>query len=309
MATVIQTICHLHSYFSPIPVPSGQSNTITKTTFTNPIITGDAPDPRVLLLNGTYYLTLAGDSGTSIKVFASRQLTNFRNIQPTTILETNACVTEIWSPELRVIDGELYVYFSAKNCYERAHTIYVSKAVDSANPLGRWATPKALLLPDVQEMTADGSVMVGEGGKLYLAYESHEAPYGIHIAPMVDPMNVDTSARAPLLTPSQPWHSGVVNGPAFIRRGGSTYMSYSGGNPGGADYCTGLKVIRDGGDPLRGDEWGDVYGSGPVFCKNEDDAVYGPGHVGFTTSPGMCYCDYFLRVNCHVIVIVLVTFR
>jgi GH43 family beta-xylosidase len=272
-----------HGYYSPIPLPSGQVS-VQKTTFTNPIISGDSPDPRILLLDGTYYLTLASNGTTAIKIIASRQLTNFRNTNSKTVMRDSVnCFTEVWSPEMRLINGQLYMYFSARNCSGTQHTLYVSRAQSPTNPLGEWSQPKALL-PSVQAITADGSVMVRDND-LHLVYESHETPYGLHIAKMDDPMTVNEQSRKVLLTPTEQWHSGVVNGPAFLKKGNVTYMSFSGGNPGGADYCTGIVQIEDGQDPLNAAAWKDVYGKEPVFCKNEQEAVYGPGHVGFVPSP------------------------
>lgn len=250
------------------------------------LFSGDAPDPRILKLNSTYFLTLSTNSQKAIKIISSQKLSNFRN-SPSKVILDDSCLSEIWSPELRQINGQLYMYFSALPCTQSPHTLYVMQANDPNDPFGSWSEPKQLL-PGVTAMTADGSVM-SRGSELFLVYESQETPYGLHIAKMSDPMTVTMNTRKSLITPTQSWHQGVTNGPSFVRnfRDGITFMSYSGGNPGSPDYCIGMKFIHDDKDPMNSAAWEDLYGSGPEFCKDEYEGVYGPGHASFVTSPGM----------------------
>ncbi|CAL8125710.1 unnamed protein product [Orchesella dallaii] len=273
-----------HGYYSPQPIPSGQTTITTKTTFTNPIISGDSPDPHVLLLNGTYYLPLATDSATSITIHSSRRLTNFRNSVSRKVFGQNDCITDIWAPELTLINGELYLYLSLKNCSESSHSVYVMKAEDPSNPLGEWGS-LVRLLPEVQAQTADGAVMQrNEGRELYFVYESREDPYGLWIAEMTDPMSVNAASRTLLKAPTEGWEGGVANGPAFLQGGNVTYMTYSAGNPGGADYSTALMSIGNELDPLVASNW-NVKRDGPVFYRNDEEMVFATGHAGFTTSP------------------------
>ncbi|ODM87328.1 Extracellular exo-alpha-(1-_5)-L-arabinofuranosidase [Orchesella cincta] len=271
-----------HGYYSPQPIPSGQTTITSKTTFTNPIISGDSPDPHVLLLNGIYYLPLTTDSGSSITIFSSSQLTNFRNVVSKKVHEPTDCISDIWAPELTVIKDELFMFLSLTNCTDNAHNVYVMKAENASDPLGVWDTPYRLL-PEVTAQTADGAVLQ-RNGELYYVYESREDPYGLWIARMFNARKVDDTSRTLLKAPTESWEAGVTNGPAFLQRGNVTFMTYSAGNPGGADYSIGLMSIPDSLDPLVASNW-NVKSDGPVFYRNDEDMVFATGHAGFTTSP------------------------
>lgn len=275
-----------HGYLSPQPIPSGQQQQISKTTFTNPIMSGDSPDPSVLKLSGYYYLPLVYNQNHVI-IHQTPWLTNFRNFNSSNAtLYFSHELCEIWSPKLVKLDNSLHLFFSGRACDGTTpHTLYVANAKSANSPMGQWSSPLPLLLPEVNFVAADPALLI-HNNNMYVVYESREEPYGLWIVQMSDENSAIVGSRKPLKAPAFAWEQGVVNAPAFVKRGDTTFMSYSGGNPNGPDYATGMMAIRDGQDPMVAENWTRVGGNEPVFKKDEAEGVFGPGHMSFTESPG-----------------------
>ena len=71
-------------------------------------------------------------------------------------------------------------------------------------------------------------------------------------------------------------------GPAALQHDGRTFVTYAASSCAGPDYKLGLLELT-GSDPLSAASW--TKSPDPVFQRNDEAGVYGPGHNGFFTSP------------------------
>jgi GH43 family beta-xylosidase len=74
-------------------------------------------------------------------VHKSDLLTDFRNATSANIHLSNSSYDACWAPELHLINGDIYCYFSMHKIGENDHRMWVSKAVNSSDPMGLWDPP------------------------------------------------------------------------------------------------------------------------------------------------------------------------
>ena len=106
---------------------------------------------------------------------------------------------------------------------------------------------------------------------------------------MSDPVTLVPGSTALLNRPSLPFemhgdavHYGVSEGPAVVESGENYYLLYSGSSTWTNDYCLGMLRINQSADPMKSESW--YKHQEPVFVKNVEEGVFGPGHASFTQS-------------------------
>ena len=114
-----------------------------------------------------------------------------------------------------------------------------------------------------------------------------EFPQNLYIAPMSDPTTI-SGPRVLIREPKLNWETkgaALLEGPQVLEHNGRTFLVFSASGSWTPDYCLGLMGIDDLKDPLEPSNWWHKVDS-PVFWRNDEQSVYGPGHASFTTSPG-----------------------
>jgi GH43 family beta-xylosidase len=267
-----------HGFNSPQPIPSGQRK--ARPTFTNPIVSGNSADPFVIRIGGFYYMLLSTRGETELTVYKSDKLTNFRNVESAVIFKVPEGHGNVWAAEMHyMMDGGLYVYFSFNKDGE-SHRMYAMKANDPNNPMGSWG-PYQRMLPQWENHTVDGSPIKHANGKTYFVWPEQDRLY---ISEMTDPLTVSTN-RVLLRAPQYSWECNVLEGPFAIYNRNVTYLVFSACFTGSPDYSLGLMSIDGDKNPLNISDWWYGKEDGPVFWRNDEEDVYGPGHASFTTSP------------------------
>ncbi|ODM95234.1 Extracellular exo-alpha-(1-_5)-L-arabinofuranosidase [Orchesella cincta] len=255
--------------------------------YTNPILDHAAADPCVIKHNGFYYMVYT--QGDRIDILKSPILSSFRNAERKEAYRAPANRCALWAPEIHVIQGELFIYFTMDDCVADAnHRMYVIKA-DSNDPMGNWGS-EVRLLPEENIYAIDGTVLqYGPQKDLYFIWTGFPEPPGsmnLYIARMENPMRV-IPPRTLLRTPTMDWetHGYPVNeGPFIIENAGRTFLTFSASSTFTPDYCLGIMGIDGLKDPLvRSNWWNDVNHC--VFFRNDAESVFGTGHASFVRSP------------------------
>ncbi len=254
-----------------------------KLTFTNPIA-DRGNDPWVILQGGTYYYCY---SGNGIQVAAFQNLPELGSAKGVTVWQPPADTAyskELWAPELHYIDGEWYIYVAADDGDNQNHRMYVLKGTsqDPTQPF----TFVGKIAPPEDFWAIDGTVL-RHNGKLYFVWSGWEGTANVwqdlYIAPMRDPCTISGS-RVRISTPEYGWErvgNPMVNeGPVAVSHNGTVHIVYSASGSWTDDYCLGLLTLT-GDDPLDPKAW--EKAPKPILSKS--DAVFGPGHCSFTTSP------------------------
>ncbi|HKG90474.1 MAG TPA: glycoside hydrolase family 43 protein [Gemmatimonadaceae bacterium] len=264
-------------------------------TFSNPVVAG--ADPWVVRHDGFYYSVES--TGNAIYVYKSDKLTTLKS---NGALVWSAPATgwnrsNVWAPELHLIDGRWYIYYAAGESgppfiHQRAGVL--QSAGD--DPQGAYADKGMLYTGDDVASRTDPKWAIDLtvhriAGQLYAVWSGWEqnattdkTPQHLYIARMSDPMTVGSN-RVKISSPVESWERGteldLQEGPEFLVNGPHTFLVYSTRESWLRDYRLGLLRLTSDADPMSPASW--TKSSGPVFAGTSD--VYGVGHASFTTSP------------------------
>ena len=264
-------------------------------TFKNPIEAG--ADPWVLRQGAYYYFAESRDNG--IWIYKSPLLTSLKQ-NPALIWTAPPSGwnrTNVWAPELHLIDGLWYVYYAAGSSgppfiAQRAGVLQST----TADPQGPYIDRGMLYTgDDVQGQTNDIwaiDLTVGRiNGQLYAIWSGWDqnastdrTQQNLYIARMSDPLTI-SSNRVKLASPVETWEQGtelnLEEGPELLEHAGQEFIIYSTRESWLPDYRLGqLRLASATADPMNPASW---VKSGPVFTGT--GSVYGVGHASFTQSP------------------------
>jgi len=183
-------------------------------TFLNPIIAGDHPDPTVLKDGSDYYMTFSSFvSYPGVIIWHSRDLVNWAPIGPA----LKKPIGSVWAMDLVKHNGRYFIYIPVVPFGEGAQQgVYVIWADDIRGP---WSDPIDLKLPGA----IDPGHAVGEDGKRYLFVN------GIRKVRLTDDGLATDGKLGPAYEPWQYPKDWVVEmfapeGPKILRRGGYFYL-------------------------------------------------------------------------------------
>jgi GH43 family beta-xylosidase len=257
--------------------------------WTNPIALKRA-DPHVFLhSDGWYYFTASVPEYDRIELRRARTLGELSTAEPKIIWsrhERGPMSKHVWAPEIHFLDGKWYVYFAAARVDSQWDLHMYVLENSSPNPLeGTWLE-KARIDPPIATGALDATVFENRGVR-YLAW-SQRPPKAkgshLYIARMDTPWSI-TGDQIELSRPDQPWEQVgfyVNEGPAFLRKNGRIFLTYSACST-DSNYCMGLLTASEDADLLNPKSW--TKTPGPVMKTDIAARQYGPGHNSFTTTP------------------------
>ena len=247
-------------------------------TFTNPLRTGDCPDPHVMYKDGFYYG--CHTTGRDVRIYKSATLQNIFKTVPKSIWGGKP---NIWAPEIHYLNGKWYVYV----CYNSGNFWMVTVVLegDSQDPQGNYTLKS--------ELTAIGTAIDASvwqdpsNGQIYLAYSKMDGASGqeIWMTKMSNPYTVD-GKPVRLSYPMYDWEqqSGKVNeGPAFLLHGNKLHIVYSASQCHYENYCLGMLTATVGSDYMNPASWS--KSPEPVFKKYPANNVYAVGHHSCVQTP------------------------
>ncbi len=121
-------------------------------TYTNPVLGGDYPDPSVVRVGSDYYLTHSSfDYYPGLLVWHSKDLIHWERISHA----LNDYVGSVWAPDLVYVNGKFYLYFPAGG---------TNWVVVADSPEGPWSKPIDLKLSGF----IDPGHVLDEAGNRYL---------------------------------------------------------------------------------------------------------------------------------------------
>jgi len=268
-------------------------------TYTNPIIDVDLPDPGVIWDNGTFYLThtMGGpNEGWGLWKSPDARTWSFDRHLLTAANKPAWMKSDFWAPEIHRIK------VPAPNGASR--TRYVLPFTSRSNTNNRLCVGLAFAdaltgpykvqdKPLVEDEVAliDSDVFQDDDGKVYFLWKRDGPPQGnagIGGSLRIRQLTPDATAFAPgtsdkvLLQSGTPimagqnWERGLIEAPWMMKHGGMYYLFYSGGFI-GPDLSYRVGVARSK-SPLGAFE---RYTSNPILQNN---AMWGgPGHGSFFT--------------------------
>lgn len=241
-------------------------------TFNNPIAHSD--DPAIVQFGGFYYFTgTDGCDGGFLCIWKSPTITGLGSAQKFDIYQIPACpasnCSNVWAPELHLVNGTFYVYYTATDNSGDNHRIFVLQDT-SSDPVGQYvegATGLAhgQLFESHNSWAIDPTVFQTSSGGLYTAFSAigSNSHQDIFIAAMSDALHT-SGASVQISTSDRPWEVvgfPVQEGPIGFQHGGRTYITYSASFCGTTSYAVGLLTNTDG-NLLNPGSW---TKTGPIF--------------------------------------------
>ncbi len=248
-------------------------------------------DPYIIQMDGWYYFTASVPEFDRIILRKARTLAELPDAVEKVVWSRHAegpLSCNIWAPELHFVDGKWYIYFAAarggadeSGVYD--HRIY---ALENENPDPMSGSFKEAGRIDTGwESFSLDSTTVQYGGKRYFIWAQRDFAIpgnsNLYIAEMKNALELKLPAVR-LSIPEYDWECRgflVNEGPSCLLHGGRLYLTYS-ASATDERYAMGLLTLKEGGDPLKAEDW--RKSPLPVMVTEETNGLYGPGHNSFT---------------------------
>ena len=211
--------------------------------------------------------------------------------------EANIQMSDIWAPELHIVNDYWWVYFCGANPSQGnpSHRMYALRgphaSTDPMEPTSRF-TFEGLIRGIPDHWAIDGTVFHIDN-QLYMVYSgwplhlNNDLKQELFIAKMVDPITADPSTGVHMISTPEygwekykdpgdgPWHE-INEGPQWLQMGSFRGIVYSAGASWTSHYSLGLLEYTRG-DPLQISSW--MKHHIPLLCNNPGGkGPYAPGH-------------------------------
>lgn len=245
--------------------------------------------------DGCYYFTASVPTYDRIELRRSKTIDGLAGAEPVIVWrkhESGIMSEHIWAPELHYWDGKWYIYFAAgqkENIWRIRPYVLECQGPD---PLAdAWTELGMLEKADddpfsFTDFSLDATVFE-HGGRRYCVWAEkvggEKGISNLYIAEMASPVKLKT-VQVQLTTPDYDWERvgfWVNEGPAFLRRNGKVFITYS-ASATGSSYCMGLLTASETADLLDPQAW--AKSRHPVLATDKGKELYGPGHNSFTVS-------------------------
>lgn len=260
----------------------------TDGSFRNPLKERGA-DPWLMHHDGWYYL--AATTGGDVRLRKARRLSELKTAVDKIVWKDDDPSRNkgVWAPEFHQLDGgdgpRWYIYYTGSDGKEPNHRMYVVES-EGDDPMGPYSFKAKLHTDPNDEFYAiDGTVLTMPNGARYFVWCGRPSPVGqgLYISRMTNPWTLE-GPRVYLKADGFGCDH-VREGPVMLRQDGHdrTFLIYSACGADTPDYKLGMLSIEAGADPMEPASW--KQHPKPVFTRNDQAEVYGPGHNSFFRSP------------------------
>ena len=264
----------------------------TSMTFHNPI-KRDGADPWMTWFDGNYYLSTTTGSDIRLRVGPSlKALSVARDVQVWREPKADERAHNVWAAEFHRFSGAVdhvprwYCYYTANDGRDDGrHRMFVLESAGD-DPMGPYVFKAQLRTdPDDRFYAIDGHPFVNAAdGAMYFLWCGRPSPagQGLYISKMSNPWTL-TGNRVYIPASGFGDNVPVREGPETLQRDGKVYLIYSSSPADTPDYKLGLLIADGKRNLLDPGSWKQYLT--PVFQRDDDNKVYGPGHNYFFTSP------------------------
>jgi beta-xylosidase len=246
--------------------------------YSNPVIAGDYPDPSVIRVGQDYWATAtSGEWAPVFPILHSRDLVNWETVGAVFPHRPSWSVRNFWAPEIVEDRGRFFVFYTAR---KKGGPLCVAVAT-AAQPAGPFTDHGPLVCQSIGSI--DAATARDERGQLYLIWKedgnSRNQPTRLWAQRLADDGTKVVGDKKELFRNDIPWEGGVVEGPFVLRRGDWFYLFYSGNACCGRSCNYALGVARS--RKLLG-PW-EKNPANPILSANETWQCPGHGSIGADT--------------------------
>jgi beta-xylosidase len=235
------------------------------------VFCNDFPDPSVLRVGDSLYAYATNTAGYNVPVLATHGLFGTGGRREA-LPELPRWASRDWTfhPSVLTRGHDYVLYYSARVTAIGGNCLSVAFAT---SPLGPFVDHSAAPLVCPPGGALDPSVFVAASGQAFLVWKNGAS---IVSQPLSDDGGSLLGAPSELLTASQPWQDGSVEGPSMVGVAGRYYLFYAGNHWQTASYGIGYATCATPTGPC-------VAAPGPWLTSGQ--GVEGPGAPGFFTDP------------------------
>ena len=213
---------------------TGSAAAQRRTTYTNPAMAGDFPDPSVIRVGQDYWAAATSSEwGPEFPILHSRDLVNWELVGSVFRTRPPWSVGSYWAPEISHDKGKFFIYYAAR---KKAGPLCVAVAT-ATRPQGPYTDHGPLVCQEVGSI--DGFPVTDENGQRYLLWKEDGNSVSRPTPIWAQRLSADgtrlVGERRELFHNDQAWekhaslpYGDLVEGPAVIRHGGWFYIFYSG---------------------------------------------------------------------------------
>ncbi|WP_346862011.1 family 43 glycosylhydrolase [uncultured Draconibacterium sp.] len=196
-------------------------------TYTNPVIRGDFPDPSIIRVGDTYYAAgTSCDFAPNYPIYESKDLINWERIGSVFNIPPAWSSDDFWAPELYFKDGTFFVYYTTKRKDNRIACIGVATTKD----IRKGFTDHGIII-EWGEEAIDAFVFQDDDKKLYITWKAYGLTQGRDIEILASELSDDgmhlIGEHFTLTDFEKGWHGAGDEGQCLIKRNGYYYMFYS----------------------------------------------------------------------------------
>jgi xylan 1,4-beta-xylosidase len=196
------------------------------TTFANPVLPGDHPDPTIVRVGSTFYASATSASWAPIfPVFRSTDLVHWRQIGSVLPRAPAWSAGNYWAPELVRWSGRMLLFYSASRADGRRPCIAVATA---PRPGGPWRDRGPALCRPGGVIDADPFTDVD--GSRWLVFKQMGPGRGIYAMRFSQRRLRAVGHAHALVAPTRGWEGGVTEGPNLVHQGNGYLLFYAGGH-------------------------------------------------------------------------------
>lgn len=227
-----------------------QSNVVS--TYHNPVIPGDFPDPTVIRVGDNYYSAgTSSDFGPTYPLYQSKDLINWKRIGAIFNEKPEWTGGTFWAPELFYNNGTFYVYYTAKRKSDNVSCIGVATTKD----ITKGFQDHGLLIEWGKE-AIDAFAFKDDDGKLYITWKAYGLGPDRPIEILASELSADglslKGEHFSLTHHDKGWVGRGDEGECIVKHGNYYYMLYSIGGCCDNKCTYNVRVARS--KSLRG-EW------------------------------------------------------
>lgn len=274
--------------------------------YSNPVFSGQMPDPGVLQVDDRYYAvgTTGADrtaDGRVFRLLVSTDLANWREVGGALTPPQDDAHLQYWAPELAHYDGVYYLYYSVGTLADLHFEIRVATSDDPEGPYVDVGEP--LREGEDAPFFIDGHPFRDDDGQWYFFYakdfldddQGYRAGTGIVVDRLIDMVRLEGRPKM-VVRPRYDWtlfeanrtmasYGGkvfdwhTIEAPWVVRHDGKYYCFYSGSNYGTVNYGVDF-VVAD-----RVDGPYENQGQFARVLRGVPNLVRGPGHHSIVRTP------------------------
>lgn len=266
----------------------GTKSVAVTDTFTNPVLTGDHPDPQAIRAGDAWFLYTTNSPAENVPVQRSTDLVTWEpagDAMPQ--LPAWADRGKTWAPEVIALAPDRFVLYPTMASSATGRQC-IGRAVASS-PTGPFVDAAAapLVCQAAEGGSIDASPFRDADGTLYLTWKNDGNAIGQDTWLSVQRLAPDglslVGAPTRLLKQDAAWEGALIEAPFFWRHGDGLFLFYSANDYGSDAYAVGYATCKGPLGPC-------VKAPEPVLRSN--DAAAGPGHCALVESGGRTWMLY-----------------